>query len=163
MPAAPPVDYIERTQTLYSSLGHPPYQWVANGDTPPWSPLTKALSECKLGVVASGGIYQLGQIAFHHKDDISYRKIPTSAPIDELRITHFAYDLTAARQDPNAVLPLRALNHLVAKQRIECLATNALTFMGGIYSSRKVIEVLAPAILAELREDEVDLAILIPV
>ena len=30
MPAAPPVDYIERTKTLYSSLGHPPYQWVAN-------------------------------------------------------------------------------------------------------------------------------------
>ncbi|MEC8347132.1 MAG: hypothetical protein VXZ70_03795, partial [Pseudomonadota bacterium] len=118
MVATPPVDYIERTKTLYSSLGHPPYQWVANSDTPPWSPLTKPLSQCKLGVVASGGIYQLGQVAFHHKDDISYRKIPTSAPIDELRVTHFAYDLTAARQDPNAVLPLRALNHLVTKQRI---------------------------------------------
>ena len=92
MVTTPPVDYIERTKTLYSSLGHPPYQWVANSDTPPWSPLTKPLSQCKLGVVASGGIYQLGQVAFHHKDDISYRKIPTSAPIDELRVTHKSRD-----------------------------------------------------------------------
>ena len=163
MVAKPPVDYIERTKTLYSSLGHPPYQWVANSDTPPWSPLTKPLSECKLGILASGGIYQYGQVAFHHKDDISYRKIPTSAPIDELRVTHFAYDLTAARQDPNAVLPLRALNHLVSKQRIGRLAANALTFMGGIYSSRIVKDLLAPAIVAELKKEEVDLAILIPV
>jgi hypothetical protein len=113
--------------------------------------------------VASGGIYQYGQVAFHHKDDISYRKIPTSAPMDELRVTHFAYDLTAARQDPNAVLPLRALNHLVSKQRIGRLAANALTFMGGIYSSRIVKDLLAPAIVAELKKEEVDLAILIPV
>ena len=35
--------------------------------------------------------------------------------------------------------------------------------MGGIYSSRKVKDVLAPAIVAELKEEEVDLAILIPV
>ena len=89
--------------------------------------------------------------------------VKTQIQGDELRVTHFAYDLTAARQDPNAVLPLRALNHLVAEQRIECLATNALTFMGGIYSSRKVKDVLAPAIVAELKEEEVDLAILIPV
>ena len=163
MVAKPPVDYIERTKTLYSSLGHPPYQWVANSDPPPWSPLTKPLSECKLGVVASGGIYQYGQVAFHHKDDISYRKIPPSAPMDELRVTHFAYDLTAARQDPIAVLPLRALNHLVSKQRIGRLAANALTFMGGIYSSRIVKDLLAPAIGAELKKEEVDLAILIPV
>ena len=35
--------------------------------------------------------------------------------------------------------------------------------MGGIYSNRKVANVLAPAIVAELKKEEVDLAILIPV
>jgi hypothetical protein len=35
--------------------------------------------------------------------------------------------------------------------------------MGGIYSSRKVRDTLAPAMVAELKKDEVDLALLIPV
>jgi hypothetical protein len=51
----------------------------------------------------------------------------------------------------------------MTSRRIKRLADNALTFMGGIYSSRKVREVLAPAMVAELKKAEVDLAILIPV
>ena len=163
MPSRPAVDYIERTKNLYSSLGHAPYQWVSNSDQPPWPPLNKPLSDCKLGVVASGGIYRYGQVAFHYKDDISYRRIPIATPSDELRVTHFAYDLTAARTDPNAVLPLQALNDLIDNGRVGALAPNALTFMGGIYSSRKVRDTLAPAMVAELKKDEVDLALLIPV
>lgn len=163
MPSRPAVDYIERTKTLYASLGHAHYQWVSHSDQPPWQTLNKPLSECKLGVIASGGIYRRGQVAFHYKDDISYRRIALDTPRDELRVTHFAYDLTAARRDPNAVLPLRALNELVDSGRIGALAPNALTFMGGIYSSRKVRDTLAPAMVAELKKDEVDLALLIPV
>ena len=163
MPSRPAVDYIERTKTLYASLGHAPYQWVSHSDQPPWQTLNKPLSEYKLGVIASGGIYRRGQVAFHYKDDISYRRIALDTPRDELRVTHFAYDLTAARRDPNAVLPLRALNELVDSGRVGALAPNALTFMGGIYSSRKVRDTLAPAMVAELKKDEVDLALLIPV
>ena len=163
MNSRPPIDYIERTKTLYSSLGHAPYQWVENSGLAPWSPLKKPLSESKLGVIASGGIYRHGQVAFHHKDDLSYRKISTQTPIEQLRVTHFAYDVSAARQDPNAVLPLNALNRLVTSRRIKKLTENALTFMGGIYSNRKVANVLAPAIVAELKKEEVDVAILIPV
>lgn len=163
MQKRPPVDYIERTRTLYSSLGHPPYQWVSNAPSLPWSILTKPLAESKLGIIASGGIYQKGQVAFHHKDDTSYRRIPVDAPTHDLRATHFAYDLTAARQDPNCVLPLTALRELLANNRVGSLTRNALTFMGGIYSSRKVQELLAPALVDEFVNDEVDLALLIPV
>ena len=85
------------------------------------------------------GERRLGQVAFHHKDDLSYRKISTQTPIAQLRVTHFAYDVSAARQDPNAVLPLNALNRLVTSRRIKQLAENALTFMGGIYSNRKAL------------------------
>ena len=41
MPSRPAVDYIERTKTLYSSLGHAPYQWVSNTDQPPCLTLNK--------------------------------------------------------------------------------------------------------------------------
>ena len=82
---------------------------------------------------------------------------------EALRITHFAYDLTDARADPNVVFPLDTLRDLAQAARIGELATNAYTFMGGIYSTRKVGQILAPALADRLIQDEVDVAILVPV
>jgi D-proline reductase (dithiol) PrdB len=105
----------------------------------------------------------LGQIAFHHKDDNSLRLISTDVDIQHLRTSHFAYDQTAARQDINTVFPLEPLRRALALGRIGALASQALTFMGGIYSQRKVQEQLAPAITEYLINDEVDIAIMVPV
>ena len=158
-----PVDYIARTREQYDKLGYPPYQWVRNEDEPPCAPLAKPLSEATVGLVASGGIYRTGQVAFHYRDDFSFREIPADTPTSELRATHFAYDLADARRDPNAVFPLESLRNLAAEGRIGGLGPNAYTFMGGIYSVRKVRDALAPAIADRLQNDEVDLAILVPV
>ena len=110
-----------------------------------------------------GGIYAQGQIAFHHRDDVSYREIESETSIDRLRTTHFAYDLTDARADPNAVFPLEALRYLRERGEIGALGPRAYTFMGGIYSVRKVRELLAPALAERLGSDGVDVAILVPV
>ncbi|MAE94296.1 MAG: hypothetical protein CL910_06515 [Deltaproteobacteria bacterium] len=159
----PPVDYIRRTEEQYSALGYPVYRWVESETPPPWAPVRKPLSESRLGLVASGGIYVAGQVAFHFKDDFSYRVIDTSTPASELRATHFAYDLTDARSDPNVVFPTATLRGLVAEGKLGALSERAYTFMGGIYSSRKVRDVLAPALADRLVQDEVDLALLVPV
>ena len=158
-----PIDYIERTREQYAHLGYKSYQWVHNDDQPPFVPVAKALSDATVGLVASGGIYRYGQVAFHYRDDFSFRVIATDTPMAELRATHFAYDLTDVRADPNVVFPLQTLRDLVAHARIGALGPNAYTFMGGIYSSRKVRDVLAPAIADRLEKDEVDVAILVPV
>jgi D-proline reductase (dithiol) PrdB len=159
----PPIDYIERTQEQYSSLGYPTYRWVESDAPPPWAPVRKPLTQSRLGLVASGGIYLAGQVAFHFKDDLSYREIDTTAPARELRVTHFAYDVRDARNDPNVVFPVGTLRGLVAEGKLGELAERAYTFMGGIYSSRKVRDILAPAIAERLVKDEVDLALLVPV
>jgi D-proline reductase (dithiol) PrdB len=159
----PPVDYIERTRRQYSALGYPPYRWVESATPPPWTAVDKPLSESRLALLASGGIYVAGQVAFHWKDDISYRDVDTSTETSELRATHFAYDLTDARSDPNVVFPLDTLRGLVAEGVLGGLGRNAYTFMGGIYSSRRVEERLAPALTQRLLADEVDLALLVPV
>lgn len=159
----PPVDYIERTREQYAALGYPPYNWVENTDQPPFTPLRKPLTDARVGLVASGGIYVAGQTAFHYRDDISVRAIPRDTPNSQLRVTHFAYDMTAARADPNVVFPLETLRDLAALGRIRELGPCAYTFMGGIYSSRKVRERMAPAIADRLQRDEVDVAILVPV
>ena len=158
-----PVDYIARTREQYDALGYPAYSWVHNEDTPAFAPLQKPLSECRAGLIASGGIYQQGQIAFHFKDDFSYREIDTSTDTSTLRATHFAYDLTDARRDPNVVFPLDTLRHAVDEAWLGELGPTAYTFMGGIYSARKVRDILAPALADRLIKDEVDVALLVPV
>jgi len=159
----PPIDYIERTRAQYSALGYPVYRWVESTTPPPFTPVSKPLSASRLGLIASGGIYVEGQVAFHFADDISYREIATDTPREALRVTHFAYDLTDARRYPNVVFTLYGLRSLVADGVLGELAERAYTFMGGIYSARKVRDVLAPELTRRMIEDQVDLALLVPV
>ena len=157
-----PIDYIERTRAQYGALGFPPYAWTNQKDEPPpFEPISKPLSEMRVALIASGGIYQRGQIAFHHRDDTSFRIIDTTEPSETLRTSHFA-DMAAARQNINAVFPVDTLQTLVASSEVGQLARRAYTFMGGIYSARKVRDLLAPALRNALHDDEVDLAILVP-
>ena len=158
-----PVDYIARTGEQYAALGYPPYRWVRNLDEPPFTPLRKPLDQCRVALLASGGVYQRGQVAFHFRDDTSYREIPRDVDYRDLRVTHFAYDLTDARADPNVVFPLETLLDLTRNGRIGEVAPSAYTFMGGIYSSRRVRDELAPALADRLQHDQVDVAILVPV
>ena len=134
-----------------------------NANAPPFTPLRKPVSESRLALIASGGVYIAGQIAFHHKDDLSFRIVATDTPTSQLRATHFAYDLTDARRDPNVVFPKDTLHRLVGRGLLGALAERAYTFMGGIYSARKVRDLLAPALLERLRHDDIDLALLVPV
>ena len=62
-----PVDYIPRIREKYAQEGYPAYKWVVNTDPPPWQPLRRPLSASRPGLVASGGIYVTGQVAFHYK------------------------------------------------------------------------------------------------
>ncbi len=158
-----PIDYIQRTRDQYDALGYPAYRWVENEDKPPFTPLAKALADSRVGLIASGGIYQLGQTAFHFKDDASFRAIDVTTPPNQLRVSHFAYDTTDAEQDINVVFPYQTLKDLARLGRIGSLSRSAYTFMGGIYSARKVREQVAPTLLAELQRDEVDVALLVPV
>lgn len=159
----PPVDYIARTRDSYVKLGYKPYTWVSSQDDPPLAELRKPLAECRVGLASSGGVYQLGQVAFNYKDDTSVRAIDSSVPLSQLRVTHFAYDTTDARRDPNCVLPLSAMRRFAQEGRIGALAPTALSFMGGIYSARRVRDELAPRVADRLLAEEVDAALLVPV
>jgi D-proline reductase (dithiol) PrdB len=158
-----PVRYIPRIARKYERLGHGEYAWVRNTEPPPWQPLRRPLDQARVGLVGSGGIYVSGQVAFHYKDDTSYRAIPADVDTSELRATHFAYDLTDARRDPNVVFPIDTLRRLAAEGVIGELAPRAFGFMGGIYSARRVVAELADSITRELVEQHVDVALFVPV
>ena len=159
----PPVDYIPRITAQYSGLGYGEYRWLESEEAPAWTPLSKPISESKLGLICTGGIYASGQTAFHFKDDTSYRAISTDVDLTELRATHFAYDLTDARKDINVVFPLEQLRSMIDEGALGSLAPHAYTLMGGIYSTRRVTEELIPALVQRVIEDEVDVVLLVPV
>lgn len=168
MKSAPPeldaVDYIEVTADTYSSLGYDSYRWADNtGEAPAFVRPEKPLSQSRVVLIASGGIYRAGDIGFTHKDDTSFREIPTDTPTDELRVTHFAYDQTNARKDVNVVFPIDALRSMSEAGEIGELTDVALTFMGGIYSQRRLNESLIPGLVERVRELEADIALLVPV
>ena len=159
----PPVDYIPRITAQYSGLGYGEYQWLESQNAPAWTPLTKPLSDSKVGLICTGGIYSAGQTAFHFKDDTTYRAIPTDVDVEDLRATHFAYDLTDARKDINVVFPVEQLRTMVDEGVIDSIAPDAYTLMGGIYSTRRVREELIPALVDRVLADDVDVVLLGPV
>ena len=159
----PPADYIDETRRLYSTLGYEPYRWAERPEPPPWTLIDRPLRDCRVAVIASGGIYRAGQIAFHHRDDTSIRIIGRDTPTEELRATHFAYDLTDTRADPNCVFPIDTLRDLAADGLIGGLTEELYTFMGGIYSTRKVEEIVAPRLVDLVRGQHPDIVLLVPV
>jgi len=168
MPQSPPpeldvVDHIQQTRDSYDQLGYDAYRWAHNPDPAPLAPLTTPLADAKVAMIASGGVYQVGQVAFHHKDDTGHRRIPSDAPTNSLRTSHFAYDMTSARIDPNVVFPIEALRNLVDAGQIGSLTEHMLTFMGGIYSQRRLREELIPALVADIEALEPDVILLVPV
>ena len=153
------IKYIPRTRNLYSS--HSPYRWVANEDSP-WTPLTKPLNQSRVALASSSGIYLTSQTSFHTKDDTSIREIPKTASTGDFGLNHFGYRMDGAERDPYCVFPLEQLRKLENEGFIGELAETAYTFMGGIYSARRVREELAPQLVERALANDIDLFYLVP-
>lgn len=154
-----PIEYIPRTRELYRAFA--PYRWVVNTDPPPWTPLRKPIAQSKLALIGSGGILYRDQPRFH-REDATYRLIPKNAAQADLDVWHFGYKTADASRDHNCVFPLARLRELEAEGVIGEFADPAYSFMGGIYSARKVREELAPRLLDELKAAHVDACLLVP-
>ena len=102
-------------------------------------------------------------MAFTHKDDVTHREIPTEVDVSDLRVSHFAFDQTDARRDPNVIFPIGPLRALVDQGFIGELTPFALSSMGGIYSQRRLHEELIPVLVQRTLEMAADVVLLVPV
>ena len=131
--------YIPPITAHYSGQGFEPYQWhVADGAPPRARAPLKPLSECRLGVMSTSGVYVSGEhLAYCYKDDTTIRHIRVDAVPNQLRFSHITENyLVAGRSDPNCLLPLGALRRLVSNQVLGSIASTALSCMGGVMSGR---------------------------
>ena len=157
------VEYMRTIREKYSKLGFAPYGWHKTGESPPWAPLQKPLSECKVGMMSTAGTYALGQTAYFYKDDTSYRVIPSDIPIEDIRFSHLTENyLPDTRRDANCAFPLEPLRKLADEGFIGGMADNVFSCMGAVYSKRRVDEEVSPAIYEAFAKENVDLAYLVP-
>ncbi|NNL78774.1 MAG: hypothetical protein HKO68_20775 [Desulfobacterales bacterium] len=137
-------------------------------DPVPWTPLKKALNDCRLMLVTSAGFITSGQTPFDDSirgGDTSIREIAADADVSGLIENHRsdAFDHTGIRRDPNLAFPLDRLRELSEDGRIGSLSHRHLSLMGSITAPGRLIKKTIPPTVLRLIEDRVDIALLIPV
>lgn len=165
----PPVRYIEKTQAYYRSLAYPkPYKY-ARFDTAPFTPLTKPLGHCRVGLVATAGVTLLDgdgrptPMKVLGGEGANVVAIPADTPVERLHSIEEHYDRHATTVDDiDAFFPITHLQELAKDGTIGALAPRFQKIFPN-YSHRVTTSRDAPEVLAQLRDDDVDAALLVPV
>ncbi|MGH7356924.1 MAG: glycine/sarcosine/betaine reductase selenoprotein B family protein [Candidatus Rokuibacteriota bacterium] len=158
------VRYIDKTRAYYRGEGYAkPYQW-AHFDEVPFAPLAKPLAESRVGLVTTSEMVIRGREAeLAHVEQDPTRptySLPMDTPVKDLCSRKASYDRFATTlEDVDAYLPLTHLRDLVDARRIGGL-TPRFQVVQSQYSQRRTLTVDGPQILAQLREDRVDVAVL---
>src|SRR5688572_3434055 len=162
------IPYMARTRAYYQALGYAePYRWAHFADVP-FTPLRKPLRECRIGLVTTAALYDPARgdqgpgAAYNAAAKFHRAYAHTIEGSPDVRISHVTYDRThTTAEDPNSWFPLAQLKRAAAENRIGGIAPR---FYGAptTRSQRSTLEQDAPDILAFLRADKVDAAVLVP-
>lgn len=162
-----PIPYLDRIRTYYQALGYgKPYRWAQYAEVP-FTPLRKPLAESRIALITTAAPYQpdkgdQGPGAPYNAAAKFYRVYSDStAGEPDLRISHIGIDRAhTTAEDINTYFPLAQLKRLAAEGRIGAVAPR---FHGAPTNrSQKVtIEQDCVEILARVREDRADAAVLV--
>ena len=153
--------YIDRTRNYYAAQGYEkPYEW-AHFDTVPFASLTKPLAESRIALVTTTGPWDLQEKKVLRGKRVVWSG-STEDPPKRLFTDHLSWDKQNTHTDDvESFLPIQRVRESVQQGRLGSLAPR----FHGVptdYSQRNTIERDAPEILERCHEDEVDIALLIP-
>jgi hypothetical protein len=135
----------------------PDFDFTPVGDVPftaPSGPLTR------IALISTAGMHLDDQEPFDRATltgDASYRRIPGDADLSRLRIWWDAEQTQPGSQDLNCAFPLA----LLCEEQREAAPTH-YSFSGAIPDPGPLIDVSAPAVARELRDDAVDAVLIAP-
>ena len=143
------------------------YRWRRIVPTP-LATLTKPLSDCRVALVTSAGLVAAGDTPFDETvrgGDWTYRVLRGDVDVTSLGEFHrsASFDHRGIEADRNLAFPLDRLRELAAEGSIGAVAARHLSFMGSISAPKRLVQRSAPEAAALLVDDEVDLALLVPV
>ncbi len=136
----------------------------------PWTPLSKAISDCTLAVISSGGIALKTDRPFDQEmerknpwqGDSSYRMIPRRARTGDVTMYHMHVDPYYVDRDLNVLLPLERLAELEHNHEIGRLTPSAYSFMGYNLKPDILLDETTPAIINRLQQEAVEVVLLVP-
>ena len=162
-----PIRYIQRTHDWYDVLGYGnPYRYAHYIDVP-FTPLARPLARSRVALLTTASPYQPDKgeqsVRSPYNAAAKFYKPYTgdSAADHDLRVSHVAVDRLHAVDDINAWFPLAALRRAAAAGRIGSISPR---FVGvpTNRSQRHTIDSDCAEVLAFLKEDKVDCAVLVP-
>jgi len=149
------VSYIDKSREYYAAQGYErPYRWARHADVP-FARLDKPLSQCRIGVVTTA---DLGPASAPRATKLYAAPNSQGGSL----FTEKSWDHEATHtDDPETYLPLARLAEHVAAGHLGSLNPR---FYGvpTDYSQRLTIEHDAPQVESWMREDGVDIALLVP-
>ena len=136
----------------------------------PFTALAKPLRECTVALISTAGIALKVDEPFdqeHEKrnpwwGDPSFRVIPLGTTEQDIRICHLHIDPRFGEADLDVVLPMRRLTELANQGIVGRAAPTHYSTMGYILDATELVEKTAPAIVNQLRADNVDVVALVP-
>ncbi len=156
------VSYIDRSREYYAAQGYEaPYEWAAHTDAP-FTALAKPLSESKIGLVTTSYFLPEG---FEYRIPSDLPRLPyvehrsNTAQLDNQHL-FWAKDETHTH-DRETFLPFARLDELVEAGTLGSVSER---FYGlpTQYSHRQTQKRDAPRVIEWMKEDEVDVALLVP-
>jgi Glycine/sarcosine/betaine reductase selenoprotein B (GRDB) len=163
-----PIPYMRRTREYYAAIGYTtPYRW-AHYLVAPFTPLSKPLKQSKVAIITTAAPFQPGKgdqgPGAPYNGSAKFYTVYSgdTAHDHDLRISHIGYDrMHTTATDSGTWFPLPALRRAVTAGRIGAVAGR---FHGAPTnrSHRVTVETDAPEILARVRDDGADVAIVVP-
>ncbi len=136
----------------------------------PWTPLSKPLSECTVAMISTGAMALKTDQPFDQEGerqnpwwgDPTYRVIPKGTKAEDIKVYHLHINPEFAEQDLNCLLPLDRLVELEERAEIGGAAPSHYSYMGYTTQPEQLLEESAPAIIRNLRDEFVDVVVLVP-
>lgn len=144
----------------------PDFQWTSFTEPTEATPLRKPINECRVALIVTAGAYLASsQDRFDNRNplgDDSYRIIPSNSPVEQISLSHPGYDTKRALTDLDTVFPFQLIKRMQETGTISSVAPRHVSFMGYIPRTERLLWNNAPQVARMLRDDGVDLAILVP-
>lgn len=163
-----------RLGVKFIEVSRPLYEWgakfVAVGkseEPPPFTPFEGSLSQARVGLVTTTGIYVDGQEPFDVDaalGDSSYRVIPSDVDVSTFKIAHTHYPHARAEKDINVIFPVERLRELVEEGAVGSLAGDLFSYGFDLHVKELVDPEIGSAheVARALKEDGVDAVLITP-
>jgi hypothetical protein len=144
---------------------------VQKADPIPWTPLTQPLSEARIALVTTAGIYVKGVEPPYDAErekrepmwgDPTYRRIPRDVRQDQIGASHLHINNRDLLADVNTVLPVVRVAELEAEAVVGSLAETNYSFMGYQPNTGEWRERYAPEVAGLMKDEAVDAVLLAP-